>query len=172
MLEQKMLLKLQHLQRNFVDLGEREAKLSQEKLELSKERLELQALQKKLFQSRCSLCKIGDKSKEISDILTNSAGLDADLLAHETKGYSIDELFGMNGLDAPISHDIRESTNYIDSLLDAQAQASFNRINRMGRLFEINLSAVPDITDISDNLLDPDLQMVKLDALNTKNAHD
>lgn len=171
-----MIFKLQHLQRNFNELGEREAKLSQEKLELSKERIELQTIRKRLFQGRCSLCRIGERSQEISELLTNGDAHDLEKLAIQPSGISLDRLLCLNDVDARImtmmgeSHvrDSATTTATIDGVIDAQVSASLNRINRMGRQFEINLAAVPDITDISDNLLNPDLQMVKLDALNTK----
>lgn len=155
MLEQKMLIKLAHLQRNFRELSEREAKLSQDKLDLSKERMEMQALRKQQLQSRCSLCKIGEKSKELSNILTN---VDTEKLTHKPYDFATDIDVAANSL-------LNDPTgSSIDFLLDA----SLNRMHRMGRQVEIDLTNIPEITDISDNLLDPDLQMVKLDALTNR----
>lgn len=171
-LEQKMMIKLQHLQRNFNELSEREAKLSQEKLELSKERIELQTMRKRLFEDRCSLCKIGEKSQEISEMLTNGDKDELNKLTIQSNGISLDRILSLNDVDARLMAMMRDghvgNAGTIDGIIDAQVSASLNRINRIGRQFEINLAAVPDITDISDNLLDPDLQMVKLDALNSK----
>lgn len=160
MLEQKMLLNLHHLQRNFREFSEREAKLSQEKLDLSKERIELQALRKRLFSGRCSLCKIGEKSKELSNILTNVEGLDTDLLAYESSDI-------LHGIDMLTNGDILQNTF---GNLDGVVDASLRRVQHIGRPAEIDLTNIPEITDISDNLLDPDLQMVKLDALQTKSS--
>lgn len=67
-LEQKLLAKMQSLQENYMELTEREAKLSQSKMELGKERMELQHLRQQLRQSKCSLCRIGVKNTEISDL--------------------------------------------------------------------------------------------------------
>lgn len=64
-----------------MELTEREAKLSQAKMELGKERMELQRLRQQLRQSKCSLCRIGVKNTEISeldplnDITTNDGPL-------------------------------------------------------------------------------------------------
>lgn len=51
-----------------MELTEREAKLSQAKMELGKERMELQHLRQQLRQSKCSLCRIGVKNAEISEL--------------------------------------------------------------------------------------------------------
>lgn len=51
-----------------MELTEREAKLSQAKMELGKERMELQHLRQQLRQSKCSLCRIGVKNTEISEL--------------------------------------------------------------------------------------------------------
>lgn len=168
-MEQKLLSKIQHLQRNFNELSAREAKLSHEKLELSKERMELQAMRKKLFQTRCSLCKIGEKSKEISDMLTNTDGQDVESIFQNTNHISPDRFLLLNELDRKMMDEINDPQ--IDGLLDTQMTqmtSALNRMKRFGRSFEIDLAGVPDITDISDNLLDPDLQLVKLEALNAK----
>lgn len=67
-LEQKLLTKLQTLQDSYIELTEREAKLSQAKMELGKERMELQILRQQLRQSKCSLCRIGVQNREISEL--------------------------------------------------------------------------------------------------------
>lgn len=51
-----------------MELTEREAKLSQTKMELGKERVELQHMRQQLRQSKCSLCRIGYKNAEISEL--------------------------------------------------------------------------------------------------------
>lgn len=67
-MEQKLLTKLQSLQDNYIELTEREAKLSQAKMELGKERMELQGVRQQLRQSKCSLCRIGAQNREISEL--------------------------------------------------------------------------------------------------------
>uniref|UniRef100_A0A182S6E4 Fas-binding factor 1 C-terminal domain-containing protein n=1 Tax=Anopheles maculatus TaxID=74869 RepID=A0A182S6E4_9DIPT len=81
--EQNMQLKMQLVQRQFREVSEREDRLAKEKIEFSKERLELQAARRKLLQTRCSLCKIGDKSQEIGDLLTTNTDSVADDLKLE-----------------------------------------------------------------------------------------
>ncbi|EAA07126.4 AGAP010444-PA, partial [Anopheles gambiae str. PEST] len=77
--EQNLQLKMQLIQRQFREVSEREDRLAKEKIEFSKERLELQAARRKLLQTRCSLCKIGDKSQEIAgDLLTTNTDSVAD----------------------------------------------------------------------------------------------
>lgn len=51
-----------------MELTEREAKLAQAKMELGKERMELEHLKQQLRQSKCSLCRIGVKNTEISEL--------------------------------------------------------------------------------------------------------
>ncbi|XP_031622610.1 interaptin [Contarinia nasturtii] len=67
-IEKKLLAKLQSLQENYMELTERETKLSQTKMELGKERVELQQMRQQLRQSKCSLCRIGYKNAEISEL--------------------------------------------------------------------------------------------------------
>lgn len=67
-LEQKLLLKLHSLQENYIELTDREAKLSQAKLELGKERVELQGARQQLRQSKCSLCRIDAQNREIAEL--------------------------------------------------------------------------------------------------------
>lgn len=162
--------KLHQLQRNFNELSERESKLSYEKLELSKERMELQVLRRKLFQGRCSLCKIGERSREISNLLTNAEEQELSNTQQNGNQLPIDGMSLLNDIDIKIPDEINalDGNTSIDNVMDAHVAASMNRINRMGRQFQFNLAAVPDITDISDNLLDPNLQMVKLHALNSR----
>ncbi|XP_053658933.1 fas-binding factor 1-like [Anopheles marshallii] len=81
--EQNIQLKIELIQRQFREVSEREDRLAKEKIEFSKERLELQAARRKLLQTRCSLCKIGDKSQEIGDLLTTNTDSVADDLKLE-----------------------------------------------------------------------------------------
>lgn len=131
----------------------REQNVSAQKLELSKERLELQSIRRKLYQSRCSLCKIGDRSKEISDILTkNDKQPDSSFLVPNT----IDEI---------AEEPFKELTNF-DDLIDAELAQSLENMNDF-KSFEINLNDIPNLTNTSDHLLDSDLLMLKFDALHS-----
>lgn len=149
-LEQKMLAKLQSLQQNYTELTEREAKLSQAKLELSKERMELQQLRKQLRQTRCSLCKIGDHNKELTDLITKNDSDPLNRISGDTNS--------------------RWRMPSVDELLNAETIAENMQINLRRKPFEIDLASVPDLADTSDNLLDPDLLLVKLNLLNSKNV--
>ncbi len=131
----------------------REQNLSAQKLELSKERLELQSVRRKLYQSRCSLCKIGDRSKETSDLLTHN-----------------DQQLG-NSLQVPNTTDeiaeepFKELTNF-DTMIDAELAQSLENMNDL-KQFEINLNDIPNLTNTSGHLLDSDLLMLKFDALHS-----
>lgn len=92
------------------ELTKRETKLSQEKFELSQERLELQAMRRKMHQSRCSLCKIGDQSQELAELLSKA---DVPHLQNvpnyqqRKNGEEIDDL-----LDREVTHGMQNMTEY------------------------------------------------------------
>lgn len=131
----------------------REQNVSAQKLELSKERLELQSIKRKLYQSRCSLCKIGDRSKEISELLTKN-------------GKQPDSSFQVpNTIDEIAEEPFKELTNF-DDLIDAELAQSLENMNSF-KSFEINLNDIPNLTNTSDHLLDSDLLMLKFDALHS-----
>lgn len=154
-LQQKLRSKLDILQQHSRDLLQREHNVSAQKLELSKERLELQSIRRKLYQSRCSLCKIGDRSKEITDLLTNS----------DTKP---DHSFQVpNNIDAIAEEPFKELTNF-DEMIDAELAQSLENMHDF-KSFEIDLNDIPNLTNTSDHLLDADLLMLKFDALRTSN---
>lgn len=108
--EQQLAAKLVHLQFQSQELTTRETKLSQEKFELSQERLELQAIRRKMHQSRCSLCKIGDQSQELAELLSK-----ADVtqfrnmpnFQHRKNGEDVDDL-----LDREVNHGMQNMTEY------------------------------------------------------------
>lgn len=99
---------MSHLQLQSQELITRETKLSQEKFELSQERLELQAMRRKMYQSRCSLCKIGDQSQELAELLSK-----ADVthfqnfpnFQHKKNEEDVDEL-----LDREVTHGMQNMT--------------------------------------------------------------
>lgn len=105
-----MASKLAHLQLQSQELSSRETKLSQEKFELSQERLELQAMRRKMYQSRCSLCKIGDQSKELAELLSKADVTHFQNLPnfqHRKNAEDVDEL-----LDREVTHGMRTMTEY------------------------------------------------------------
>lgn len=115
--ELKYFAKLKLLQSQYQDLNRRETKLSQSRLDLSRERLELQTLRKKLYQSRCSLCKIGERSQELTDLLTtqeskmNQLPNDMPNLEHEPLNYE------------------QYNDDQIEDLLNREVAFEMNRIN-------------------------------------------
>lgn len=131
----------------------REQNVSAQKLELSKERLELQSIRRKLYQSRCSLCKIGDRSKGISDILTKN-------------DQQPDNSFQVpNTIDAIADGPFKDLSNF-DDMIDAELAQSLENMDDF-KSFEINLNDIPNLTNTSDHLLDSDLLMLKFDALHS-----
>lgn len=155
--EQKVIAKLQIIQKNARDLSQRELTLANDKLAISQERVAIQNLRKKLFESRCSLCKIGEQSKELSDILTRSEVVP-----------TMDDLprFDLENMDV----------NRLDKILDMEVMESLQKMNYDHRNhqsgggmndedYEINLDGIPNINDVSDEFLDENLLRVKFDAL-------
>lgn len=106
-MEQKLLTKLQRLQDNYIELTEREAKLSQAKMELGKERMELQGLRQQLRQSKCSLCRIGAQNREISELdpLNDIVGND--------KLYSKLDVFSSNSFDG-----LQQRLSNVETMID------------------------------------------------------
>lgn len=106
-MEQKLLTKLQRLQDNYIELTEREAKLSQAKMDLGKERMELQGLRQQLRQSKCSLCRIGAQNREISELdpLNDIVGND--------KLYSKLDVFSSNSFDG-----LQQRLSNVETMID------------------------------------------------------
>lgn len=92
------------MQFQFQELNTRETKLSQDKFELSQERLELQAMRRKMYQSRCSLCKIGDQSQELAELLSKA---DVPNFRQRKNGEDVDDL-----LDREVTHGMQNMTEY------------------------------------------------------------
>jgi Fas-binding factor 1 len=146
--EQNLAMKYQLFQRQMRELGEREDRLAREKIEMSKERLELQALRKKLYQSRCSLCKIGERSQEISDILTSSEPVADD-----------HKIIEANFLELQ-----RQEASKMDKLFDSDVDVQYKNFKVQNEL-ETNLNLLPNISEMPDSVLDPELLMLKFDVL-------
>lgn len=109
-LEQKLLTKLQNLQENYIELTEREAKLSQAKMELGKERMDLQGLRRQLRQSKCSLCRIGAQNHEISELDPLN---DISAAAHVNKSYAKFDIFSSNSFDG-----LQQRLSNVESMID------------------------------------------------------
>ncbi|XP_063709114.1 cingulin-like protein 1 [Culicoides brevitarsis] len=140
-LERNILIKLQVLQRHKKELHERESKLSIEKLNLSRERMQLDNVRRKQLDNRCSLCKIGEKSMEISNLLSTTTPND----------------------------NIPEQNIFDTADDDIDVDLSLNKLRHENEAsnWEIDLNGVPNIGDASDNLLDADLLLLKFDILNS-----
>lgn len=131
--------KLLALQKHARDLKERESRLSREKMTLSRERLEIEAMAKKAQSNRCSLCKIGEKSLDMTNMAMG-----------ETNNGNNDNLF----------------RDTID--LDIEASLEKLRLsNEWDEWNEINLDHIPSFTtELPENFIESDLQLLKFDALN------
>ncbi|XP_052890060.1 fas-binding factor 1-like [Anopheles moucheti] len=149
--EQNIQLKMQLVQRQFREVSEREDRLAKEKIEFSKERLELQAARRKLLQTRCSLCKIGDKSQEIGDLLTTNTDSVADDLKLEANFAEMQNRLDCTGLK-------------LDHFFDVD-------VDRQMKLFlERNQVEQGDDFELTDNRrshreIDRDLALLNFDAL-------
>ncbi len=143
--------KLQSLQKYSMELSQRESRIAREKIELSQERIKLQSVRSKLYESRCSLCKIGDKANELKNIIQKNPkdfdGVnDENMLQNED---SAENKF-------PHIANIEEKENF------------FNQEANIIQDIHIDLDDVPNLTDMSDDLLDSDLLMLKFNVMNPK----
>lgn len=134
--------KYQSLQKYTMELSERETRLAREKLDINTEKLELQEQRKKLFDSRCSLCRIGDKATELKGIIKHQ------------------------------QNDINDDFDNINSANDERINGeSFGTLFKhdMNLMTDISedLENVPNLVDMNDEMLDSDLLMLKLDVLNS-----
>lgn len=149
-LEQKFQLKLRLLQQNGQELADRQAKLSQERYDLSRDRLELQAMRRKVFESRCSLCKIGERSQQLGEMLAKSGGIGTKSMSEQQQPDVADMDVGPIGGGA---HGRFEADN-LDAMLDHEMEVELQKLKQYG------LSAGDD-----DQLLDPELMMHRLDVM-------
>lgn len=135
-----MLEKLQSLQHSYTELTEREVKLSQAKLELSRERMRLQQLTKQLYERRCSLCKLADQRLDMPDMLNTTNELNTMQTQSEYRMPTVDEI------------------------LNSDAQSIIDKLS-------LKLDQLPFQNKLpsAENVLDPDLLMVKLHISNPIN---
>ncbi|XP_050079539.1 fas-binding factor 1 [Anopheles maculipalpis] len=149
--EQNMQLKMQLVQRQFREVSEREDRLAKEKIEFSKERMELQAARRKMLQTRCSLCKIGDKSQEIGDLLTTNTDSVAD--------------------DLKLEANFAEMQNRLDSTAVRLDHFFDSDVDRQMKLFlERNQVELGEDTELTSQQrrrreIDRDLALLSFDAL-------
>ena len=107
--------------------------------------MELQAQRKRLYETRCSLCKIGEKANELKGIMQlskTSANDDND---------DFDDINSANSERVNVEsfgYSISRDTNVMASMLE-------------------DLDNVPNLVDMNDEMLDADLLMLKFDVLNT-----
>lgn len=141
-------MKMRLLQQNGQELADRESKHSQDRYDLSRERLELQAMRRKILDSRCSLCKIGERSQQLGDMLAQS-GVD---------GHQPPTLGDVPDLDVgPIGGgSVRFSSDNLNAMLDRELAAELDKLKKYG---------ASGMDDGNDLLLDPELMMHRLDVI-------
>lgn len=137
--ELMLMAKYQSLQKYAMELSERETKIARERLDVNQEKLELQSQRKKLFETRCSLCKIGEKANELKGILQKDPT-------------DFDDINSANN----------EQTN-------VENFSNFGAFYNQDLQFmpSVDLENVPNLTDMNDDILDSDLLMLKFDILNS-----
>lgn len=138
------------MQQNWRDLAQRETKHGEEKLAMSRERLELQAMRKKLYLSRCSLCKIGERSQEISDLLMKNEGT-----TNRNQSSAIDDLPNLD-LDQ-MAYQNYTFTNQIDDMFDLDMLTELNKIKDANMVDSMNQT-----NDLESEFLDASLLMTKM----------
>lgn len=130
-----------------MELSERETKIARERLDLNAEKLEMQAQRKKLHESRCSLCKIGEKANELKGIMQ---------LSQQSKDANVDDDFD----------DINRVNNERVNVESFGFSGSARDMSLMANIAE-DLENVPNLVDMNDDMLDSDLLMLKFDVLNS-----
>lgn len=136
--------KYQSLQKYSMELTQRESRIGKEKIELSQERIKLQSIRSKLYESRCSLCKIGDKANELKNIIQHK---------------DIKDFDGINIENMTTQKEHQENDNIDETIWNQE-------VNMLPDM-HIDLDDVPNLTDMSDDLLDADLLMLKFNVLNS-----
>jgi hypothetical protein len=140
-----LIAKYQSLQKYTLELSERETKIAKERLDVNQKKLDLQAQRKKLFDTRCSLCKIGEKANELKGIIQRDPS-------------DFDDMHGANN----------EQLNMENfALLSDNFGPSFYHHDALFMPSDVDLENVPNLGDMSDDYLDSDLLMLKFDVLNS-----
>lgn len=138
-----LIAKYQSLQKYTMELSERETKIAKERLDVNEEKLDVQSQRKKLFETRCSLCKIGEKANELKGIIQKDP----------TDFYDINSA----------NNETLNMENFIT------ASGNFGAFHHQDLQFlpSVDLENVPNLSDINDDFLDSDLLMLKFDVLNS-----
>jgi len=150
-----LMAKYQSLQKYAMELSERETKIARERLDVNQEKLNLQSQRKKLFESRCSLCKIGEKANELKGIIQ--------------KDPSMNEFDDINSANNEDLH----GENFRNVAQSVMSTSSFGLFNNQDVQFMPTMDFenvnVPILNDVNDDLLDSDLLALKFDILNASN---
>lgn len=136
--EQRLLERVAAAQRAQHELTAREQRCAQERLDVSRERLELQAVRGELYRNRCSLCKIGERSKELGEMLTRKAA-------------------AAGGPEVRAELELRDD---VDAMLEREVN---EELGKMGRWDEGG--GLTDGAGGEAYHLDADLLLVRLDAM-------
>lgn len=145
-----LMAKYQSLQKYAMELSERETKIARERLELNQERLNVQSQRKKLFETRCSLCKIGEKANELKGIIQ--------------KDPSTNDFDDINSANNEVL--LGENFQNIATSISSSSIGFFNNHDAL-LLPTTDLENVPILNDVNDDLLDPDLLALKFDILHS-----
>lgn len=140
--EVMLMAKYQSLQKYTMEQSEREAKLARERLDLNQEKLDLQSQRKKLFETRCSLCRIGEKATELKGMLQSDSKDFDDINSANIEHMNVENFSMASGNIRSFYH---QDANFTPS---------------------VDLENVPNLTDMDDDFLDSDLLMLKLNVLN------
>jgi hypothetical protein len=147
--ELMLIAKYQSLQKYTMEQSERETKLAKERLDLNHEKLELQSQRKKLFETRCSLCKIGEKANELKGIILKDPT-------------DFDDINSAN-------NELGNMENFSNSFGAVHGNFGASSFFHQDLQFQpsVDLENVPNLADMNDDFLDSDLLMLKFDILNS-----
>lgn len=129
---------MQTLQDSYIELTEREAKLSQAKMELGKERMELQGVRQQLRQSKCSLCRIGAQNREISELdplndIDSNIGMDPTAAKQSSSSLAKFDIFSSNSFDG-----LQQRLLNVEAMIDDVVISAPQSPSRHRHLFHLN----------------------------------
>lgn len=139
-----LVAKYQSLQKYTMELSGRETKIAKERLDVNHEKLNLQSQRKKLFETRCSLCKIGEKASELKGIIQQDP-------------MDFEDINSANNEQTNLE-------NFSGSLENFRA---FYNQDSSQLMPSVDLENLPNLADMNDDFLDSDLLMLKFDILNS-----
>jgi hypothetical protein len=128
-----------------MELSERETKIAKERLDVNQEKLNLQSQRKKLFETRCSLCKIGEKANELKGIIQQDPG-------------------DFDDINNSANNEQMNLENFSGALENFRA---FYNQDSSQFMPSADLENLPNLADMNDDFLDSDLLMLKFDILNS-----